>query len=57
MEQQITVANPFQLMLDPQSVVSAMERSERLRQLERHMCRPLDRPVVNAKNRKDDHHA
>ncbi len=36
-------ANPFMLMTHPEVVLAAMERSERLSQLNRHMCRPLDR--------------
>jgi hypothetical protein len=35
--------NPFALMMDPQSVIAAMEGSERLARLQRHICRPLDR--------------
>ena len=37
------VRNPFMLMLNPEVVVAAMEASERLKQLNRHECRPLDR--------------
>lgn len=36
-------ANPFMLMTHPEVVLAAMERSERLSQLNRHLCRPLDR--------------
>lgn len=36
-------ANPFMLLLHPEMVVAAMEKSERLSQLNRHLCRPLDR--------------
>ncbi|HRD95781.1 MAG TPA: hypothetical protein PLA97_05160 [Rubrivivax sp.] len=36
-------ANPFMLLLHPEVVVAAMEKSERLSQLNRHLCRPLDR--------------
>lgn len=43
MAQQSTVRNPFMLMLQPEVVLAAMERSERLGELNRHMCRPLDR--------------
>lgn len=35
--------NPFMLMTNPEVVVAAMQRSERLGQLNRHLCRPLDR--------------
>jgi hypothetical protein len=37
------VRNPFMLMLNPELVIAAMEASERLKQLNRHECRPLDR--------------
>jgi hypothetical protein len=40
-----SVQNPFMLMLNPEVVLAAMERSERLNQLNRHLCRPLDRPA------------
>ena len=45
-----TALNPFQLMLEPEVVLAAIEKSERLSQLNRHLCRPLDRPVLG--NRK-----
>ena len=35
--------NPFMLMINPEVVFAAMEASERLGQLNRHLCRPLDR--------------
>jgi len=37
--------NPFMLLLDPAAVVAAVEKSERLNGLNRHLCRPLDRPT------------
>ena len=43
MEKQCTAANPFVLMMDPESVLQAVERSERLQSLKRQVCRPLDR--------------
>ena len=39
-------ANPFALMLNPQEVVAAMERSDRLERLQRRVCRPLDKPLI-----------
>ncbi len=43
---QTTIArNPFMLMLNPEVVLAAVEKSERLGKLNRHLCRPLDRPV------------
>lgn len=41
-----TAANPFALMMDPQSVVDAMERSDRLKRLHSRVCRPLDKPLL-----------
>jgi hypothetical protein len=40
--------NPFMLMMHPEVVLAAIERSEHLSQLNRHLCRPLDRntPLV-----------
>lgn len=40
--------NPFMLMTNPEVVLAAIERSERLGQLNRQLCRPLDRPIANA---------
>jgi len=50
MAQTSAVRNPFMLMLEPEVVLAAVEKSERLSQLNRHLCRPLDRPVLG--NRK-----
>jgi hypothetical protein len=40
-----TARNPFLLMISPEVVLAAVEKSERLGQLNRHLCRPLDRPT------------
>lgn len=45
MDQPTTVRNPFMLLLHPEEVLAAVERSEPLSQLNRHLCRPLDRPA------------
>lgn len=37
--------NPFMLLVHPEAVFAAVEKSERLGRLNRHLCRPLDRPV------------
>jgi hypothetical protein len=37
--------NPFALMMNPEVVIAAMNRSERLRRLTSHVCRPLDKPT------------
>lgn len=43
MPHQTLERNPFMLMINPEVVFAAMEASERLGQLNRHLCRPLDR--------------
>ena len=45
MTHQVQERNPFMLMINPEVVLAAMEKSERLAQLNRHLCRPLDKPV------------
>jgi hypothetical protein len=37
--------NPFMLLVHPEAVFAAVEKSELLGRLNRHLCRPLDRPV------------
>ena len=46
MDKQHPASDPFALMMDPQSVIQAMERSDRLARLQRRICRPLDRPLI-----------
>lgn len=46
MAQQSQVRNPFMLMMQPEVVLAAIENSERLGQLNRRLCRPLDRHVA-----------
>lgn len=48
MPQEATERNPFMLMLNPEVILAAVEKSERLSQLNRHLCRPLDRPAPAA---------
>lgn len=38
--------NPFSLMMEPELVLQAMERSQSLRSLRRHQLRPLDKPLI-----------
>lgn len=40
------VANPFVLLMDPESVFRAIEKSERLERLHSRVCRPLDKPLL-----------
>ena len=39
-------SNPFALMMNPEAVFAAIEKSERLTRLTSQICRPLDKPVV-----------
>jgi hypothetical protein len=48
-----TVANPFVMMIHPETVLQAVERSERLNTLQRRVCRPLDRPLIPKVGGKD----
>jgi hypothetical protein len=43
-----TPANPFILMMDPQTVLAHIEHSERLERLHSRICRPLDKPQLRA---------
>jgi len=38
--------NPFSLMMEPEIVLQAMERSQELRSLRLHKLRPLDKPLI-----------
>lgn len=46
MQHQGLVANPFALMMEPEAVLQAVERSDRLNRLQRRVCRPLDKPLI-----------
>ena len=37
------VSNPFSLLMNPQAVLDALEKSEHLGQLASRICRPLDK--------------
>ncbi len=50
MSEQTLAHNPFMLMLNPEVVIAAMEKSEELAQLNRHHCRPLDRVTMQNPN-------
>ena len=45
---QHSAANPFALLMDPQSIFRAIENSERLERLHSRICRPLDKPLLPA---------
>ena len=40
------VSNPFALMMDPEQVFQAIERSDRLNRLQRRVYHPLDKPLI-----------
>jgi hypothetical protein len=40
-------ANPFALMLDPEAVLDRIAHSDRLERLQRRVCRPLDKPLLD----------
>ena len=63
-------ANPFDMLINPQAILDAIERSTRLQSLDRKICRPLDKaaapkPIVGsdvaafdaALDRQSDRHA
>lgn len=39
-------ANPFDMLINPQAILDAIEHSTRLQGLERKICRPLDKAVA-----------
>ena len=41
-----TPADPFALLMNPEAVIQAMERSDRLARLQSRICRPLDKPLI-----------
>lgn len=45
MKQETLAHNPFMMMLRPEVVLAAVERSEKLGRLNRRLCHPLDRPA------------
>lgn len=53
MRQTHSSPNPFAMMTDPEVILQAVERSERLNRLQRRVCRPLDRPLIPKVNAAD----
>jgi hypothetical protein len=43
MKTETLARNPFMMMLSPEVVLAAVERSEKLGRLNRRLCQPLDR--------------
>lgn len=56
MKTETLARNPFMMMLSPEVVLAAVERSEKLGRLNRRLCQPLDRlmPPVNPAATADD---
>lgn len=46
MRTQAMSLNPFSLMMEPEVVLQAMERSSSLQSLRRRQLHPLDKPVI-----------
>lgn len=44
MHESSPLSNPFAMMIDPQAVIQAMEKSQKLNSLHSRVCRPLDTP-------------
>jgi hypothetical protein len=49
MHTQSPLVDPFALMMHPDRVIRAMERSDLLARLQRRVCRPLDKPLLARK--------
>ena len=42
----VPASDPFALMMNPAVVLAAMQGSDRLGDLKRRVCRPLDKPLI-----------
>jgi hypothetical protein len=47
------IGNPFAMLIDPQSVLQAIEQSGRLGTLNSRVCRPLDKPLIPKRDSED----
>ncbi len=54
MTQLVHERNPFMLMMHPEVVLAAVAKSTRLEQLNRRLCRPLDKPAPGGVAARDD---
>jgi hypothetical protein len=41
-----SLSNPFVMMTNPETILAAVERSDRLNRLSSRVYRPLDRPLI-----------
>lgn len=48
-----SLSNPFVMMTNPETILAAVERSDRLNRLSRRVYRPLDRPLIPKVGAKD----
>ncbi len=46
MSQTAVQDNPFVLLMNPEIIIQAIERSDRLSALNSRICRPLDKPMI-----------
>ena len=46
MSASVHAANPFDMLINPQAILDAIEHAESLNNLARKVCRPLDRPAA-----------
>ncbi|MEO8296641.1 MAG: hypothetical protein ABI574_02435 [Burkholderiales bacterium] len=43
----LALTDPFAMMMNPEAVLQAIDRSERLARLHSRICRPLDKPLIS----------
>ncbi|HWR86845.1 MAG TPA: hypothetical protein VN277_00310 [Acidiferrobacterales bacterium] len=46
MSTSIHAASPFDMLVNPQAILNAIEHAERSHGLTRKVCRPLDKPIA-----------
>ena len=53
--QDVVVADPFAMLINPQAVLQAIEQSGRLGALASRVCRPLDKPLIPKRDAEEQH--
>jgi len=48
-----SIANPFSMMINPEAVLQALQRSDSLAGLQAQVFRPLDKPLLGSKMPED----
>lgn len=51
--QDVVLADPFAMLINPQAVLQAIEQSVRLGALASRVCRPLDKPLIPKRDADD----